>query len=90
LARLVARWVPHPDLWIYFDAPPEVLQSRKAEVTAQECARQCHAYKERLQRLKPAHIVDAARPLEDVVAEVEDTILEHLEARTLKRLKHGV
>jgi thymidylate kinase len=43
-ARLVGILMPHPDLWILLDAPPEVFQARKQEVSLEETKRQRQAY----------------------------------------------
>ena len=63
---MVSHLVPHPDLCLYLDAPPAVLQSRKAEVTPEESERQRRVYLEEMGRLTPARVVDVARPLDDV------------------------
>ncbi len=70
LARLASRWMPQPDRVIFLDAPPEVLLSRKQEVSmeALETARAAYL------RLAASHphlrVIDASQPLDDVVAEV--------------------
>ena len=89
LARLVAKLIPMPDLMLVLDAPAHVLQARKQEVSAQESARQAEAY--RAVANSPAlrgHavLVDAARPLEQVVHQCVDETLALLAMRTAKRL----
>lgn len=86
LARLAGVVVPRPDLWIILDAPPAVLQSRKREVSAEETARQRNAYRKLGAKLRAAHIVDASRPLAEVVRAVEEIVLNHLAQRMLRRL----
>jgi thymidylate kinase len=87
LARFVGRFYPRPHVLVLLDAPPEVLHSRKREVPLEETARQREAYLELVQKLSAGHVVDASRPVHEVVAEVEQIVLDHLAARTTRRLK---
>jgi len=84
--RWAYRFVMKPDLLICLDAPPEVLQARKQEVPPEETARQRQAYLELARTLPNAHVVDASRPLDDVVAEVEGIVLNYMAKRTVRRL----
>lgn len=86
LARLVGKTIPEPDLFILLDAPPEILQSRKQEVTFEETARQRGAYLELVQGMKNGVVVDASQPLDDVVADVNRVILDFMAERTRKRI----
>ncbi|MGB1547507.1 MAG: dTMP kinase, partial [Alphaproteobacteria bacterium] len=86
LARLAGRCIPKPDLWILLDATPEIVVARKGEITPEEAARQRDAYRDIAQKLKNVLIVDATRPLEDVVREVEDAILKRLQKQTRRHL----
>jgi thymidylate kinase len=86
LLRLIWWFVPRPDLIILLDAPPEVLQARKQEVSFEESARQRKAYRSLVGRMVNGHIVDAARPLDEVVRAVNDLILHYLSARVIRRL----
>jgi thymidylate kinase len=81
LVRLGARLVPRPDAFILLDAPVEVLRARKQEVTAAETARQRSAYLELVGRMPNGHVIDATRPVERVVADVRDTIIETMRRR---------
>jgi thymidylate kinase len=73
-ARLIARLMPQPKLWILLNAPAEVLQARKQEVTPQETARQCDAYLAFVRKLRHHAIVDASQPLDKVIADAEHAI----------------
>jgi hypothetical protein len=86
LLRLIWWFVPRPDLIILLDAPPEVLQARKQEVSFEESARQRQAYRSLVGSMANGHIVDAARPLERVVRDVHDIILHYLTTRLARRL----
>lgn len=81
LARLVGSLLPKPQWWILLDAPPEVLQSRKQEVSFAESARQRDAYRRQVGAFANATIADAARPLPEVVRQVNAALLEWLTAR---------
>ncbi|MBN2570116.1 MAG: thymidylate kinase-like protein [Deltaproteobacteria bacterium] len=87
LARLVGKIIPKPDLFILLDAPPEVLQSRKKEVPFEETARQREAYLDLIRRMKNGVVVDASRPLDDVIAEVTGVILAFMAKRTRERFE---
>jgi len=86
LARWVGKMIPKPDLFILLDAPPEVLQARKQEVPFEESARQRQAYLNLVRGMKNGIIVDASRPLDEVVAEVNKVILDFMAERTRMRL----
>jgi len=88
LARLVAAMIPMPDLMLVLDAPGDVLQARKQEVSAAESARQAEAYRTIFSSAAlrgRATLVDATRPLEQVVHQCVDTTLAMLAKRTAKR-----
>jgi thymidylate kinase len=87
LLRLIARLAPKSDLVILLDAPPEVLQSRKQEVAFAETARQRDAYLTFVGSQKNGHVVDAARPLAQVVGDVNDLILRYLTTRIARRAR---
>jgi thymidylate kinase len=86
LAHLVGRFIPRPHLVILLDAPPEVIQARKDELTFEETAHQQAAYVKVVERLSNGHIVDAAKPLDEVVREVEEIILGYMADRETRRL----
>jgi thymidylate kinase len=76
----VARLIPRPDLIILLDAPPEVLQARKQEVPFAESARVRQAYLEMMDQLPGSHVVNAARRLDDVVADVTRLVIQRLDS----------
>jgi thymidylate kinase len=77
-AKLVGQLMPQPELWILLDAPAEVLQARKQEVTLEETARQRQAYLALVHKQRKHVIVDASQSLDRVIAEVEKAIMENL------------
>ena len=76
LVRQVGKLVPQPDLYILLDAPAEVLQSRKREVSLAESIRQRQAYFDVVSKMKNGIVLDASRPLDEVVAQVNSAILQ--------------
>jgi len=87
LVRFIGKLVPKPDLLILLDAPAEVLQERKQEVPYEETSRQRDAYRKLVASFPNGVIVDASRPLPEVVNSVNIAILRYLEKRTRARLK---
>jgi thymidylate kinase len=85
LLRLIWRLIPKPDLVILLDAPAEVLQARKQEVPFEETTRQRQAYLSLVGTIRNGHVVDAARPMEQVIGEVNDIILRQLTTRIAQR-----
>jgi len=73
-AKLVGKLMPQPKLWILLDAPPNLLQERKQEVTPEETARQCDAYKTFIRKQQKHVIIDASQPLDKVIVDVETAI----------------
>lgn len=86
IPQLVEKLIPRPDLIILLDAPAEVLQARKQEVSAEESARQREKYRTVLSEFPECVIVDASQPLEKVVAAANEVILNFLDRRTRKGL----
>lgn len=69
VTRLVGRVIPRPDLVLVLDAPVETLRARKREVTTEESVRQRQAYRRLAATIPEARVLDAGRPLAEVVAE---------------------
>jgi thymidylate kinase len=82
LVRFLFRFVPQPDLVFLLDAPTELLQARKAEVPPAETQRQREAYGELIAQLPNGHRINAAQPLDQVVAEITGHTLKFLRERS--------
>ena len=74
-ARLASRWIPQPDLVIFLDASPEVLLSRKQEVSHEALEQARARYLEWVSRNSNCVRIDAERPLVAVV----DDVLQRIE-----------
>jgi len=86
LARQLGRTITQPDLVFILDAPAEVIQSRKQEVSLAESVRQRAAYQSLAKEFSNAHIINTNQPVEQVINDVLTTVLEFLENRTYQRL----
>lgn len=86
LARWLLPWVPRPELWLVFDVPSEVLQTRTREVAAEEAARLRSEYRKVLRRREDVVVLDAEQPIDEVSAEAERAIVAQLARRTARRL----
>lgn len=82
LAQLFGKLIPRPQLIILLDAPAEVLQARKQEVPIEETHRQQASYRALVGSFSDGHVVNAAKPLQEVVAQVNGIILEFMAKRT--------
>ena len=85
MARVLSRMVPRPDLMFVLVADPEIIQARKAEVPLAETSRQVEEYRKLAQR-KGVILIDAGRPLKEVVSDIVEETLKWMERRTHKRL----
>lgn len=84
--RLLLRWIPRPQLWLVLDVPSEVLQTRQAEVPADEAARQRAEYRRVLRGSDNVVVLDASQPLEKVIAQAERAIVAELAQRTARQI----
>ena len=85
-ARLLRKVVPRPDLWLLLDAPAEVLQMRKQEVSPEESERQRLAYIELLRDQQNVVTIDASQQLEAVIDQATSAVLARCESQTRERL----
>ncbi len=77
-AVLVGKMMPKPKLWVLLDAPPDILQARKQEVTPEETSRQCEAYRAFVRAQRRHVIIDASQSLDKVIADAEHAIKDAL------------
>ncbi len=86
MIRFAYVFLKKPDLILMLDAPAEILQARKQEVSIQETARQQLAYRTLAASMENSILLDAAQPAEAVAHQATKAILEFLIKRTQKRL----
>lgn len=67
LARIANRLMPQPDLVFFLDAPPEVLLSRKQEVSRESLEKSRTAYLQLAASHPRFRVINASKPLDDVV-----------------------
>jgi hypothetical protein len=78
---VLRHWYPRPQLTLFMDAPPEVLVSRKAGDTIERVARRREEYLALADVLPAFEVVDANRPVADVVEDVVARIMAFEAAR---------
>lgn len=83
--KLVAYFVPKPDVWILLDVPATIIQQRKSEVSPEESARQVIAYRKLFEKLANAYVINANQTPEQVIYDTEEVLIQYLKNRTLKR-----
>lgn len=74
--QTAVRWLPMPDVIVLLDAPTAVLQSRKQELSKEQAAQLRQSYLELVQASPKGIIIDASQPLEQVVAEIQQLLLQ--------------
>ena len=89
LVRGLGRLSPRPDLLLVLDAPANVLRSRKQELPPEELERQRRAWLDLNIPGVETVVLDATRPLDQVVREARERIVDHLERRAMRRLGAG-
>lgn len=66
--------LPKPDLVVYLEAPAEVLHARKGEGTVDDLRRRQRDYEAAFERLPRVVRIDAAAPIDDVVARAVELV----------------
>lgn len=88
LVRVASHLIPSPDAVLVFDAPADVIHARKQELPREEIERQRKLYLNfaHSRHSFPTPVIDATRPLDEVLSQCSTEILCVLERRTLHRL----
>ena len=86
LAALLVRMIPKPDAIVFLNVPADIIQQRKSEISRDECEQQTKDYIALAKKTKKSLIVDAAQPLNDVVKEVNNSLLNLLANKAETRL----
>ena len=74
LAKIVCRLMPQPDFVFFLDAEPDVLLSRKQEVGREALINSRKKYLKLTKSHSRFRVIDASRPLEEVVDLVESEL----------------
>lgn len=83
--RFFFHLAPAPDLVFVLDAPAHVLLARKREITAFEIEAQRQRLQEMACSQEGIHLVDADRPVDAIVDEMEALTLHFLDRRSRRR-----
>jgi thymidylate kinase len=87
IIKLIVSLFPKPDLFFIFDAPTELIQKRKQEVSLQETARQRKAYKQFKAEYKHAFMINTDLPVFTVSSQMNRIVIAFMEERLKRRLK---
>ena len=85
LLHMIGNILPKPDIVIGLDAPTEIMQARKQELSCEETSRQRVAYTSLVKGLVNGVILDASKPSGQVARDVCDLIIAHLVDRIAHR-----
>ncbi|GAA4649926.1 hypothetical protein GCM10023116_22080 [Kistimonas scapharcae] len=78
-ARLLAKFVPEPDIYFVLIADSNLIQKRKKEVPLNETERQVNLYKDFAKNNKKAFLIDTGNDVNESVDNVTGIILNILE-----------
>lgn len=87
MVRVVRIFIPQPKLWIVLDAPTDVIQKRKAEVSYEETERQRRAYISYAQKKRNCLLVDTNRNVKDISKDICQFICDSLNKRAIRRYR---
>ncbi|MDW3649658.1 MAG: hypothetical protein R8P61_21490 [Bacteroidia bacterium] len=82
LANLIGKLIPKPDMFILLDAPAEVLQARKQEVTLQESKNARERYLEFMRSCDRGVVVNSDQDLPKVELQVRESIMQVMERKS--------
>jgi thymidylate kinase len=85
-AKLFAKLIPQPDIWLVLDAPPALLVRRKGELDLTSAEMLTSSYRALAQSLPNAHIVNTGGTLDETYSNAINPILTALAQRTNIRL----
>ncbi len=84
--KLIEKMIPNPDLFIILDAPAEVVQARKKEVSLYETQRQREAYLEFARSKNNCIVLDTSGGVNETINEGFLEIIEYMSERQEKRI----
>ena len=86
VVRIFSRFIPRPDIVVLLNAPANILQLRKKEVSRSECERQCREYFSFVSNSKNGVVIDATQDVDRVVLEVKRNIVDKMSKRMSERI----
>ena len=86
--QIISHFYPEPNLVILLNTPAKILYERKGEATPEYLNRQMEAYLKQGEKLDSFVQVDATKPIDQVLEEVTQHILDLYESQTHHRF-HG-
>ncbi|RBW67493.1 hypothetical protein [Bacillus taeanensis] len=87
IIKLIVHLFPKPNLFFIFDAPTELIQERKQEVSFEETTKQRRRYKEFKSKVKNAFIINTNLPVQTVSSQMSRILITYMSNRLKKRLK---
>lgn len=87
VVKFFGHLIPQPQLWIVLEAPTDVIQKRKAEVTPAETERQRKAYVAFAKSKEECLLVNTNRNVENISNDICQFICQALNKRAIKRYK---
>jgi len=76
-ARFVGEFIPKPNLIILLNAPADIIQSRKQEVSFEETTRQTKAYLKLVQGMKHGVVINSDQSINKVVSDIENSVMTY-------------
>jgi thymidylate kinase len=89
LVELVLPLTPRPDLILLLDAPEEILEARKSELTKEQIKELREGYLQLSRSLPNFRVIEASHSIEEVYADVVDAILA-LRSPERQRIKNNL
>jgi len=86
MARMIGKLIPKPDLFIILDAPADVINARKQEVSLAETTRQREAYLAFARNQKNCIVLNTHQSLDKTAHEGYMEIMEYMQKRQAKRI----
>ena len=85
-ARLISYLIPKPNLIILLNAPANIIQGRKQEVSFDETERQTKEYYKLIHGMKHGVVINAVQPIDKVVTDIENAVMTYIECKTVDKV----
>jgi len=85
-ARLIGHFIPKPNLMILLNAPADIIQGRKQEVSFDETERQTKAYYNLIHGMKDGVVINAVQPIDKVVSDIESAVMTYVECKKVDKV----